>query len=192
VSLCEIFLLNADSTSTLSHLSFDPSQIKSQALDVIGSLILFYKSTHGYKSIPIVMLHYFCVAGVHAVSKLHPSEPKWGVVLEGSVVGLWHMSLGWGRLSKAFLRIIDLALKARRLDRSFIPPRVSAICDQLNGTLWTGSDTVSLAADYMVHHDPAVLGQTSSDGSKLKAHALQELLLVMEGLAVAPNVSAAG
>ncbi|KAL4820614.1 hypothetical protein BDW67DRAFT_152765 [Aspergillus spinulosporus] len=192
VSLCEIFLLNADSTLTPSHLSFDPSRIKSQALDVIGSLILFYKSTHGYKSIPIVMLHYFCVAGVHAVSKLHPSEPKWALILEGSVLGLWHMSLGWGRLSKAFLRIIDLALKARRLDRSFIPPKVSAICDQINGNLWTGSDTVSLAADYMVHHDPVVLCQTSGEGSRLKAHALQELLVVMEELTVSPSASGAG
>ncbi|KAL4996014.1 hypothetical protein BDV10DRAFT_173252 [Aspergillus recurvatus] len=185
VSLCEIFLLNADSTSKPSNLSFDPSPVKSQALDVIGSLILFYKSTHGYKSIPIVMLHYFCVAGIHAVSNLRPNEPKWGLVLEGSVVGLWHMSLGWGRLCKAFLRIIELALKARRPDPSLIPPKVSAICDQINGSLWTGTDTVSLAADYMVYHDPVALGQASGEGSGLKAHALQELLVVMEG----PNVS---
>ncbi|KAL4979622.1 hypothetical protein BDW66DRAFT_157092 [Aspergillus desertorum] len=192
VSLCEIFLLNAGSTSTPPNPPFDPSPIKSQALDVIGSLILLYRSTHGYKSIPIVMLHYFCIAGVHAVSKLHSSEPKWNLVLESSVIGLWHMSLGWGRLCKAFLRIIDLALKARRLDPSMIPPRVSAIRDQINGSLWTSADTVSLAADYMVHHDPVVLGQTSSEGSGLKAQALQEFLVVMEGLNASPNAAAVG
>ncbi|KAL6230094.1 hypothetical protein BDW75DRAFT_79333 [Aspergillus navahoensis] len=191
VSLCEIFLLNAGPTSTPPNPSFDPLPIKSQALDVIGSLILFYKSTHGYKSIPIVMLHYFCIAGIHAVSKLHPNEPRWGLVLESSVVGLWHMSLGWGRLCKAFLRIIDLALRARRPDTDLIPPKVSAICDQINGSLWTGTDTVSLAADYMVHHDPLVLGQTSSDGTG-KAHALQELLVVMEGLNLSSNEASIG
>ncbi|KAL4990407.1 hypothetical protein BDW68DRAFT_194676 [Aspergillus falconensis] len=192
VSLCEIFLLNADSTSAPPDPPFDPSPIKSQALDVIGSLILFYKSAHGYRSIPIVMLHYFCVAGIHAVSKLHPNEPKWSLVLESSVVGLWHMSLGWGRLSKAFLRIIDLALRARRPDPSLIPPKVSAICDQIDGSLWTGTDTVSLAADYMVHHDTVVLGRTSGEGSGPKAQALQELLMVMEGLNVSSDATAIG
>ncbi|KAL4910819.1 hypothetical protein BDW74DRAFT_2992 [Aspergillus multicolor] len=185
VSLCEIFLLNADPTSIPPFPSFDPLRLKFQALDVIGSLILIYKSTHGYKSIPIVMLHYFCVAGVHAVSRLHPDSPRWGLVLESSVIGLWHMSLGWGRLCKAFLRTIDLVLKARSPDESLIPPKVTSILSQINGNLWTGMDTGALAADYVVYHVPDDLGKAPGKGNGgFKAHALQELLAALEGLDV--------
>ncbi|KAL3468892.1 hypothetical protein BJX99DRAFT_97439 [Aspergillus californicus] len=179
VSLCEIFLATPDtSASTLHH--FNPSPIKSQALDAIGSLVLLFKHSHGWKSIPIVMLHYFCVAGVHAATKLHPTEPKWSLVLESSVVGLWHMSLGWGRLCKAFLRTIDLVLKARNPDRNSDPalvsPKVKAIFGQLGGDLWTRMDASALAADYMVHHVP-----------DSKAQTLQDLLVGMGGLSVSKH-----
>jgi hypothetical protein len=101
------------------------------------------------------MLHYFCVAGIHAISKLHPREPKWGLVLESSVVGLWHMSLSWGRLCKAFLRMIELVLKARKPQvPSLVPPKVTAIFAQMSGSLWTESDALALSAGYIVHHVP--------------------------------------
>ncbi|KAL2786409.1 hypothetical protein BJX66DRAFT_31266 [Aspergillus keveii] len=185
VSLCEIFLQN-ESSPEIQPPRFDPEPIKSQSLDTIGSLVLLFKHCHGWKSIPIVMLHYFCVAGIHAISRLHPREPKWGLVLESSVVGLWHMSLSWGRLCKAFLRMIELVLKARKpQEPSLVPPKVTAIFAQMSGSLWTESDASALSAGYIVHHVP---GQ-GEGGAKSKAHALQELLLAMEGLAVSPRTS---
>ncbi|KAL3454949.1 hypothetical protein BJX64DRAFT_273219 [Aspergillus heterothallicus] len=201
VSLCEIFLQN-QSSSPPPHPPprFDPEPIKCQSLDTIGSLVLLFKHSHGWKSIPIVMLHYFCVAGIHAVSKLHPREPKWGLVLESAVVGLWHMSLGWGRLCKAFLRTIDLVLKTRmrgagggsKVQPSLVPPKVKAIFEQMSGSggLWTNADAAALSAGYIVHHVPGI--DTAADGgdgggSRFKARALQELLLAMEELAVSPK-----
>ncbi|KAI9374325.1 hypothetical protein BJX61DRAFT_551505 [Aspergillus egyptiacus] len=195
VSLCEIFLSNPGTSSDPSshRHQFDTGPIKSQALDTIGTLILLFKNCHGWKSIPIVMLHYFCVAGIHAVSKLHPDEPKWSLVLESSVVGLWHMSLGWGRLCKAFLRTIELVLQARNLDASLIPPKVSAIFQQMRGLLWTDTDSASLSADYVVYYIPGNAGQAGTGAagaaaganSERKARALQDLLADMEKMSVA-------
>ncbi|KAL2809643.1 hypothetical protein BJX63DRAFT_404927 [Aspergillus granulosus] len=193
VSLCEIFLQNQSSPPSQPPPRFDPEFIKSRSLDAIGSIVLLFKHCHGWKSIPIVMLHYFCIAGIHAVSKLHPREPKWSLVLESSVVGLWHMSLGWGRLCKAFLRMIYLVLQRRDKGRggglaeqpSLVPPRVEAIFKQMSGSgsgsLWTEADTAALSAGYIVYHVPG-------DGdSGVKPRGLQELLLAMEGLAISPN-----
>ncbi|KKK13114.1 hypothetical protein ARAM_006750 [Aspergillus rambellii] len=186
VSLCENFLLNSSMSPDGCRSSrFDPLIVKSHAMDTFGSLVLLFKHYHGWKSIPIIMLHYFCVAGVHSVSKLHPHEPKWSLVLESSVVGLWHMSLGWGRFCKAFLRTIGLVLKATNPDPSLVPPRATAVLDQLSGSLWTGVDTSSLAADYVVHHIPDRFGQNLGPGSaEYKAHTLQSLLVTMEGLSI--------
>ncbi|KAL4920372.1 hypothetical protein BDW62DRAFT_16515 [Aspergillus aurantiobrunneus] len=195
VSLCEVFLLNTTSPPTprtpnsQPHPSpFTPTHTKSLALTQISTLILLYKSHHGYKSIPIVMLHYFCVAAIHSISKLSPHENKWGLVLETAAVGLWHMSLGWGRLCKAFLRTIDLVLKAKKPDPRLVPPKVAAICAQIGGGLWTGLDTEALVADYMVLQVPGDLGveARAGDGPNVgsRARALQELLVAMEGMDV--------
>ncbi|KAL2834147.1 hypothetical protein BJY01DRAFT_224420 [Aspergillus pseudoustus] len=202
VSLCEIFLQNQSSAPPQPH-RFDPTPIKCQSLDTIGSLVLLFKHCHGWKSIPIVMLHYFCVAGIHAVSKLHPRDPKWGLVLESSVVGLWHMSLGWGRLCKAFLRTIDLVLKARIRGQgggseelpSLVPPKVEAIFKQMSGSgsFWTETDAAALSAGYIVHHVPGDLKHNQTGGgsgsSAFRARALQELLLDMEGLAISSDAA---
>ncbi|KAL4869230.1 hypothetical protein BDV12DRAFT_185293 [Aspergillus spectabilis] len=162
----------------------------SRALDSIGSLVLLFKQCHGWKSIPIVMLHYFCVAGIHAVSKLHSHDKKWSLVLESSVVGLWHMSLGWGRLCKAFLRTIDLVLKARNIDPSLIPPKVSAVIEEISGNLWTDIDTSSLAADYTVHYAPGDSEERASGVARAGAHTLQELIATMERVSVSSRGAA--
>jgi hypothetical protein len=60
-----------------------------------------------------------------------------------------------------------------------------AIFAQMSGSLWTESDASALSAGYIVHHVP---GQ-GEGRAKFKAHALQELLLAMEGLAVSPGTS---
>ncbi|KAL5336038.1 hypothetical protein BJX70DRAFT_390231 [Aspergillus crustosus] len=182
VSLCEIILTNRFPSETPR---FDPESAKSHALDTIGSLILLFKQCHGWKSIPIVMLHYFCVAGVHAVSCLDPHDTKWSLVLESSVVGLWHMSLGWGRLCKAFLRTIDLVLKARDPDPLLVPSKVSAVFAQVSGNLWTDVDSSALAADYTVHYVPSDSGQRAQgNGSRAGAQTLQELITTMERFSV--------
>ncbi|KAJ5782047.1 hypothetical protein N7457_003821 [Penicillium paradoxum] len=150
-------LLKSNSTSAsvsdledqrLDHIDFD--QVESDAMETIGSLILLFRQRHGWKSIPIVMLHYFCVAGVHATSRLDIHDPKWNLVLESCVVGLWHMSLGWGRLCKAFLRTIELVLKSNSPDPALIPIKVVAIFKRLNSDLWSATDVASLSADYVV------------------------------------------
>ncbi|KAL4811064.1 hypothetical protein BDV18DRAFT_155674 [Aspergillus unguis] len=190
LSLCEIFLLNASTSSPTPKPSiFSPTVIKPLTLDSLATLILLYKSTHGFKSIPVVMLHYFCLGGIHSIPKLSPDGSKWSLVLECSVLGLWYMSLGWGRLCRAFLRTIDLVLKASKPDERLVPDKVRSILSQLNGHLWTENDTEALAADYVVYHVPGTGPLKSNKGSgELEgkgAHALQDLLLAMEGLDVA-------
>jgi hypothetical protein len=174
-----------ESTST-SHTDFE--SIKENAMETIGSLILLFKHRHGWKSIPIVMLHYFCLGGVHATSRLSTHEPKWTLVLESCVVGLWHMSLGWGRLCKAFLRTIELVLKSHDPDPTLIPLRVVAIFKHLNSDLWSAKDSASLSADYVVQRvarsvspspssDPATATATADSGQTLES-----LIRAMENL----------
>lgn len=171
---------------------FDPMTITSQAMDTIGSLVLLFQHRHGWHSIPIVMLHYFCVAGVHSISQLDPAEPKWSLVLESCVVGLWHMSLGWGRLCKAFLRTIALILKANDPDPETVPERVDAILKHLDSGLWTATDVSSLAADYVVqvHHVPTAketrngAAEGAGSGSALSSQTLESLMRDMEHLSM--------
>ncbi|KAH8434426.1 fungal specific transcription factor domain-containing protein [Aspergillus melleus] len=182
VSLCGIYLTNFDSVPPDAR--WDPQDAKDQAMNTIGSLVLLYRHNHGWKSVPIVMLHYFCLAGVDSISKLHPRDPKWGLVLESCVVGLWHMSLGWGRLCTAFLRTIELVVKATRPEPTLVPPKVHAIFQQLNSSRWTTKDVSSLAADYMVHHVPNVAGTSGSSPAGSRAQSLESLILSLEGLSM--------
>ncbi|OGM39685.1 C6 transcription factor [Aspergillus bombycis] len=186
-SLCQVFCANLGSTDGQipNPEEFDPYTIVSQALDAIGSLILLFKRCHGWKSLPVVMLHYFCVAGVHSVSKLNAHEPKWRYVLEDCVVGLWHMSLGWGRLCTAFLRTIELVLKQSNPDPSLVPSRVAEILRQLNeGDLWTVTDISSLAADYVVHQVATQPESSSSPWSAYRSQGLQSLIHDMDSLSI--------
>lgn len=182
ISLCDVF-------ETLSikqpegKPDFDTAAIKSSAVEVLGSLILLYKHFHGWKSVPIVMLHYLCVAGIHAIARLSPSEMKWMKVLESSVLGLWNMAIGWGRLGKAFLKIIAFLLRARKVENDYITPKTAAIMDQLDGAYWTATDAASLAADYVVHSVPSDLTSTPSDtGHEVTAQSLGELIKAAEQL----------
>ncbi|KAE8419679.1 Zn(II)2Cys6 transcription factor [Aspergillus pseudocaelatus] len=186
-SLCQVFCANLGSTDNQipNPNEFDPYTIMSQALDDMGSLVLLFKRCHGWKSLPVVMLHYFCVAGVHSVSKLSAHEPKWSYVLEDCVVGLWHMSLGWGRLCTAFLRTIELVLKQSNPDPSLVPSRVVEIFTKLNeGALWTVTDISSLAADYVVHHVPTRADSSSSPWSAYRSQGLQNLIHDMDNLSI--------
>lgn len=165
INLCDIFEPHT-TKQPLAQSDFDPFSIKSHAVEAIGSLILFYKHFHGWKSVPIVMLHYLCVAGIHAIARLSPSEMKWMNVLESSVLGLWNMAIGWGRLGKAFLKIIGFFLRAQKVDNDRITPKTAAIMGQLDGAYWTATDAASLAADYVVHSVPsdvAVSAQSVDD-----------------------------
>ncbi|RAK74058.1 putative C6 transcription factor [Aspergillus fijiensis CBS 313.89] len=180
VSLCEIFNLYSNPTNNPFETEFDTEDAKLQAMGVIGSLILLFQTCHGFKSLPIVMLHYFCAAGVHSVSQLRPQDPKWSLVLESCVVGLWHMSLGWGRLCTAFLRTIELVLKATNPDPFLISPKVRAVMQQLNTNRWTATDVKSLAADYVVYHVPKSEEQGAAAGPQHLAHGLQSLIAAMD------------
>ncbi|KAE8375706.1 hypothetical protein BDV26DRAFT_267300, partial [Aspergillus bertholletiae] len=186
-SICQVFCANLGSTDNQipNPDEFDPYTIMSQALDSMGSLILLFKRCHGWKSLPVVMLHYLCVAGVHSVSKLDAYEPKWSHVLEGCVVGLWYMSLGWGRLCTAFLRTIELVLKQSNPDPSLVPSRVVAIFRQLNmGDLWTVTDISSLAADYVVHHPITQSELGASPRAAYRSQGLQTLINDMDNLSI--------
>ncbi|PYH48998.1 putative C6 transcription factor [Aspergillus saccharolyticus JOP 1030-1] len=180
VSLCEIFNLYSNSTTLPSSADFDTQGVKLQAMGAIGSLILLFQTCHGFKSLPIVMLHYFCAAGVHSISQLRPQDPKWSLVLESCVVGLWHMSLGWGRLCTAFLRTIELVLKATKPEPYLVSPKVKAVMQQLNTNRWTATDVKSLSADYVVYHVPNSQEECTAAGSRHMAHGLQNLIHAMD------------
>ncbi|RAL06100.1 putative C6 transcription factor [Aspergillus ibericus CBS 121593] len=185
VSLCEIFNLNIDPSNHPADPDFDTQAIKLRALDIIGSLILLFQTAHGLKSVPIVMLHYFCVGGVHAISQLRPLDMKWSLVLESCVVGLWHLSLGWGRLCTAFLRTIELVMKATKPDPTLVPPKVTAVLQLLSTNLWTATDVSSLAADYVVYHVPALAGHAGAQtGSEFRAQGLESLIRTMDNFSI--------
>ena len=148
-------------------------------METIGSLILIFKHRHGWKSIPIVMLHYFCLAGVHATSQLDGHNPKWALVLESCVVGLWHMSLGWGRLCKAFLRTIELVLKSNDPDPSLVPIKVTSIFKHLNSDMWSATDVASLSADYVVQRVSKANVPTAGSVSH---QTVEDLIRAMENL----------
>lgn len=128
------------------------------------------------------MLHYFCVAGVHSISRLH-HEPKWNLVLESCIFGLWHMGLGWGRLCKELLRTIGLTLKANNPDPSTVPLKVATTLKHLGRDLWTATNVSSLAADYLVHHVPPNGAQSGSAGF-LSFQTLESLIRDMNGLSM--------
>lgn len=162
---------------------FDLVGIKSQAVEALGALILLYKHFHGFKSVPIVMLHYLCVGGINAIARLGPSDMKWMNVLESCVLGLWNLAIGWGRLGKAFLKIIAFLLRARNVEKERITPRTAAIMDQLDGAYWTATDAASLAADYVV---PAVTSDltlaTTGAGREVTAQSVEDLIKAAEQL----------
>jgi hypothetical protein len=149
-------------------------------METIGSLILIFKHRHGWKSIPIVMLHYFCLAGVHATSQLDGYNPKWALVLESCVVGLWHMSLGWGRLCKAFLRTIELVLKSNDPDPSLVPIKVTSIFKHLNSDMWSATDVASLSADYVVQRVSSKANVPTA--GSVSHQTLEDLIRAMENI----------
>ncbi|KAJ5757223.1 uncharacterized protein N7511_007405 [Penicillium nucicola] len=166
ISLSTLFTTKVNPTADLTDHPIDFDHVKFEAMETLGSLILVFKHRHGWKSIPIVMLHYFCLGGVHATTQLDAHNPKWALVLEGCVVGLWHMSLGWGRLCKAFLRTIELVLKSSDPEPSLVPTKVTAIFKHLNSDMWSATDVASLSADYIVQRVPSKgNAQTAGKGS---------------------------
>lgn len=180
ISLATLITTKSDPTLDSEELVVgqpDLEEVKDQAMETIGSLILLFKHRHGWKSIPIVMLHYFCLGGVHATSRLDANDLKWTLVLESCVVGLWHMSLGWGRLCKAFLRTIELVLKSNDPDPNLIPTKVVAIFKHLNSDLWSETDITSLSADYVVQRVTRKV-----DASAVSAQTLEALIRAMENL----------
>ncbi|GAB1212157.1 hypothetical protein ATERTT37_001287 [Aspergillus terreus] len=130
------------------------------------------------------MLHYFCVAGIHSISQLRSNRPKWNLVLESCVVGLWYMSLGWGRLCMAFLRTIELVFKNANMDARLIPPKVLQIFHQLDRNLWTARDVSSLAADYVVQHIPDDAIQQNRSGPGYRAQGLESLINALDQLSM--------
>ncbi|GES59648.1 Zn(II)2Cys6 transcription factor [Aspergillus terreus] len=186
VSLCDIFNLHSDPSipEPTTPAQFTPVEIKLHSMDTLGSLILLFKQHHGWKSIPIVMLHYFCVAGIHSISQLRSNRPKWNLVLESCVVGLWYMSLGWGRLCMAFLRTIELVFKNAKIDARLIPPKVLQIFHQLDRNLWTARDVSSLAADYVVQHIPDDAMQQNRPGPGYRAQGLESLINALDRLSM--------
>ncbi|PWY90946.1 hypothetical protein BO70DRAFT_283616 [Aspergillus heteromorphus CBS 117.55] len=187
VSLAETFNLNSPPTLTPpppADPTFDPPALKLQSLEHIGSLILLFQTVHGLKTVPIVMLHYFCVGGVHSVSQLSASDPKWSLILESCVVGLWHLSLGWGRLCTAFLRTIELVMLASKPDPTLISPRVTAVLEQLKSKRWSEKDVESLAADYVVYHVPVGVLGGEGEGGEFRAQGLESLIKSLRGFSV--------
>ncbi|EPS32378.1 hypothetical protein PDE_07338 [Penicillium oxalicum 114-2] len=188
VSLCDIFEGYTVEQSH-EHSDFDPAASKSKAIEAHCSTILLYKHFHGWKSVPIVMLHFSCVAGIHSIARIgKPGQDdlKWTRVLESSVVGLWNMAVSWGRLGKAFLRLIAFILAKEQIRNDQMTTSTAAIMDQLDGTYWTATDTASLAADYVVY---SVMPSNNSappegSGQRLAPHSIEDLLKAAEKLTI--------
>ncbi|GLA47609.1 hypothetical protein AnigIFM63604_002288 [Aspergillus niger] len=153
VNLCGLFISRNSTGPTealMQSTKFDPQRILGEAMDSIATLILLYRVCHGWKSTPVVMVHYFMVAGVHAASHLESS--KWREVLISCVSGLWHMGLVW-RVCRPFLRTIQLVLQSK--DETLIPTETMAILREFNEKVWNRNEVDALAANYVVQHHPS-------------------------------------
>ncbi|OJI89141.1 hypothetical protein ASPTUDRAFT_195787 [Aspergillus tubingensis CBS 134.48] len=153
VNLCGIFVTRSSTGLTeelIRSTKFDPQRILGEAMDSIATLILLYRVSHGWKSIPVMMVHYFMVAGVHAASHLESS--KWREVLVSCVSGLWHMGLVW-RICRPFLRTIQLVLQSK--DETLIPIEAVSILKEFNERVWNQNEVKALAANYVVQHHPS-------------------------------------
>ncbi|RAK74629.1 uncharacterized protein BO72DRAFT_384319 [Aspergillus fijiensis CBS 313.89] len=151
VNLCGLFNSREATTTKetiIAVTQFDPQQVLEDAMDAMATIILMYRVCHGWKSIPVVMVHYFFVIGLHAASNLRSS--KWREVLVSCVSGLWHMGLAW-RICRPFLRTIQLVLSTGA-DETLIPVEAQSILREFNEKLWTQHDIQSVSANYVVHH----------------------------------------
>ncbi|PYI23472.1 hypothetical protein BO99DRAFT_428764 [Aspergillus violaceofuscus CBS 115571] len=151
VNLCGLFNSREATTTKetiIAVTQFDPQQVLEDAMDAMATIILMYRVCHGWKSIPVVMVHYFFVIGLHAASNLRSS--KWREVLVSCVSGLWHMGLAW-RICRPFLRTIQLVLSTGA-DETLIPVEAQSILREFNEKLWTQQEVQSVSANYVVHH----------------------------------------
>ncbi|OOF90560.1 hypothetical protein ASPCADRAFT_400774 [Aspergillus carbonarius ITEM 5010] len=145
INLCGAFIScrTKSTKDTLAAVTnFDPQQILEAAMDSMGALILTYCACQGWKSIPVIMLHYFLLVRIHAASRLE--LPKWREILVTCAAGLWHMSLTW-RVSRAFLRTIELVLNSNA-DIADIPKEAQSILEEHHEKIWTRDEVDQLAS----------------------------------------------
>ncbi|PYI32239.1 hypothetical protein BP00DRAFT_341917 [Aspergillus indologenus CBS 114.80] len=179
VNLCGLF--NSRETTTtkdtiIAATQFNPQQVLEDAMDAMATIILMYRVCHGWKSIPVVMVHYFFVTGLHAASNLRSS--KWREVLVSCVSGLWHMGLAW-RICRPFLRTIQLVLSTSA-DESLIPVEAQSILREFNEKLWTQQEVQSVAANYVVHHHHTT--QNGLRGGAFQGETLENLIRAFDRL----------
>ncbi|GKZ33606.1 hypothetical protein AbraIFM66950_003513 [Aspergillus brasiliensis] len=179
VNLCALYASRNSIGETevlIQSTNFDPQRILGEAMDLIATLILLYRVCHGWKSIPVVMVHYFLAVGVHAASHLQSS--KWREVLVSCVSGLWHMGLVW-RISRPFLRTIQLVLQ--NADEALIPVEVVSILREFNEKMWNQNEVNALAANYVVQHHPSQTLAQDQD-SRFQGKGLESLIRDFEKL----------
>ncbi|PYI08856.1 hypothetical protein BO78DRAFT_440475 [Aspergillus sclerotiicarbonarius CBS 121057] len=185
VNLCGLFISRQSISrkDTLAGLTnFDPHRVLGGAMDSMGALILLYRACHGWKSIPVVMTHYFLVVGIHAAS--HLEYPKWREILVASVAGLWHMSLTW-RLARAFLRTIELVLNLNA-NTAYIPKEAQSILREHREKVWMRSEVEQLAANYVIHHypnlNPEAAGSSHSGSGRFHGETLKRVIRAFDRL----------
>lgn len=158
VFLCEMFGSSLPPAGP-EVASFQPQRLIHSAMESLGSLILLYRGTHGWKSIPPIVMHYFIVTGVHAVHRLDPNSDdesaeansRWADILTACVSGLWHMGLAWP-ICLFFLRTTQLIAKST--PGVVIPPEVRTIFNEMDSKVWTPTMAKSLSSMYVVHQVP--------------------------------------
>lgn len=161
IFLCETFGSSSPPAADETELGkqdlrfFQPRTFVHSAMDSLGSLILRYRDIHGWKSIPVVMMHYLVVAGVYSVHRLQSDEPKgttnWEQILTACVSGLLHMSLGWP-FCYFLLRTIQLVVRSS--PGVVVPAEVSAIFDEIDSKIWAPAMPKSLPSTYIIHQLP--------------------------------------
>lgn len=191
--LCEIFSLTAlaepNSEIHKTH-SFHPQTIIYSSMDSLGSLILLYHSNHSWKSLPMVMISYLTLAGVHSISRLiqqtsntesSNTKDTWTNIFTACVSGLWHMSPSWP-LCRFLLRMIQLLVKSSTSSTTTVtvPAEVRAIFVEIDSGIWTAELAKSLPSEYVVHQLPGHLGSRVC-GS---ADTLENVLMALEDSSV--------
>lgn len=189
--LCEVFSTTVLAESRLEihkiH-SFHPQALIQSSMDSLGSLILLYQNNHSWNSLPVVMINYFTLAGVHSISRLLQQTPNaesseakdtWTNIFAACVSGLWRMSPAWP-LCRFLLRMIQLLVRSSTSATTtvVVPTEARTIFAKIDSGVWTAELAKSLPSEYIVHQLPGHL-EPRVCGS---ADTLENVLMALEGL----------
>lgn len=187
MSLCKIFGPQAPPAEC--HI-IQLQKLTASALELVGSLVLIYRASHGWKSMPVVMMHYFVITGMHFLHRLqaiNENQHKWAQVLAANVSGLWHMHLSW-----PFYRFFpkDYTACSQVVEHLRHPGGSRDYFGEIDSRIWTPTTAKSLSSAYIIHQLPAEeSGGTgpSSPSRVVDTECVEDVINALDSFSVSSN-----